>query len=381
MELRKPHLKMIFFMALVSCFFAPLFSSYTLIPHEQKLDDLFPVLSQAETAHIKLPNQLEALLISLPQASRSHMTMTVSAGSWQNPEHALGMAHLIEHLVIQNNKSDDSSDSFTKWVTKKGGSFDAYTNFSLTSYAFTLPNQDLPEGINQFSQALAHPDWSHENIQKEILVIEQEYQLQKNKNEQFYCLQAVANQHHPFSRFKSGNKQTLSSIDTADCVDWYHHHYDPIKMHMVIISPFPLETLMDLTQTHFSGLIHHKQPSPLPKTPLFTPLKNGNFLCIKSKRNVSELSLIWEIPASLMNGDHTPAALLKTVINSSGKHSLIDALKELDLATSLKADTTQFSPSYAIIEIKYELTDKGIAHPHDVAKKNISIDHISYRCA
>ncbi|MGR3912104.1 MAG: insulinase family protein [Candidatus Rhabdochlamydia sp.] len=357
------------FLCVFFCFNNALFSSYTIINNEQKLDALSPSFSHATAIQIKLPNQLQALLISSPQASQSHVVINVAVGNYQDPKNFPGMAHLIEHLIIQKNGPQGSSQSFVKWLAEKGGTYGAYTDTNCTSYEFSLLDQDLIEGIDKIASLFKEPHFFQENIQKEVTVIEQEYQLRKNAQKTFYCIQQAVNPLHPFSQFKVGNYETLSSIHATDLHSWYQDNYDPSQMHLVIISPQPLETLMTLTETHFSQLMHHKIPSKLPLPPLFSSKNEKKLLRIESMENRHRLSMLWAIPTSLMDQNSSSVALLKMILTKPEQDSFLDLLRGEDLATSFNIKSQWHDQSSAMIEFEYVLTEEGLIHPYEIIER------------
>ena len=53
---------------------------------------------------IKLPNQLEALLIHDPDTDKASAAMDVNVGSFSDEEEMPGMAHAVEHLLFMGTK-------------------------------------------------------------------------------------------------------------------------------------------------------------------------------------------------------------------------------------------------------------------------------------
>ncbi len=59
-----------------------------------------PLLDTREYRVIKLPNDLEALLIHDPETDKAAAAMDVNIGSFSDPEDMPGMAHAVEHLLF-----------------------------------------------------------------------------------------------------------------------------------------------------------------------------------------------------------------------------------------------------------------------------------------
>ena len=59
-----------------------------------------PLLDNRSYRVIKLPNQLEALLIHDPDTDKASAAMDVNVGAFSDPEDMPGMAHAVEHLLF-----------------------------------------------------------------------------------------------------------------------------------------------------------------------------------------------------------------------------------------------------------------------------------------
>ncbi len=63
-----------------------------------------PLLYNRSYRVIKLPNQLEALLIHDPDTDKASAAMDVDVGSFADDEDMPGMAHAVEHLLFMGTK-------------------------------------------------------------------------------------------------------------------------------------------------------------------------------------------------------------------------------------------------------------------------------------
>lgn len=59
-----------------------------------------PIVDDRSYRVIKLPNQLEALLIHDPETDKASAAMDVNVGSFSDDEEMPGMAHAVEHLLF-----------------------------------------------------------------------------------------------------------------------------------------------------------------------------------------------------------------------------------------------------------------------------------------
>lgn len=59
-----------------------------------------PLLDNRTYRVIRLPNQLEALLVHDADTDKASAAMDVNVGSMSDPEEMQGMAHAVEHLLF-----------------------------------------------------------------------------------------------------------------------------------------------------------------------------------------------------------------------------------------------------------------------------------------
>lgn len=63
-----------------------------------------PLLDTRSYRVIKLPNELEALLVHDPDTDKASAAMDVNVGSFADAEDMPGMAHAVEHLLFMGTK-------------------------------------------------------------------------------------------------------------------------------------------------------------------------------------------------------------------------------------------------------------------------------------
>ena len=77
-----------------------------------------PLLDNRSYRVVKLPNQLEALLIHDPDTDKASAAMDVNVGSFSDAEEMPGMAHAVEHLLFMG--TEKVSRQFSLWLAGGG---------------------------------------------------------------------------------------------------------------------------------------------------------------------------------------------------------------------------------------------------------------------
>ena len=143
--------------------------------------------------------------------------MVVGVGSMYDPPEAQGMAHFLEHMLFMGTKKYPTENAFDAFLSKQGGSDNAYTELEYTVYHFEIPQEGLFQALDMFAQFFIHPLLLEDAVERELNSIESEFQLSKNSDHcrvhQIMCHTCGhdVNQ-HAFAKFSWGNLKSLKDI-------------------------------------------------------------------------------------------------------------------------------------------------------------------------
>ena len=135
---------------------------------------LKPDLDDRKYRYIQLPNDLKALLIHDPEADKAAAALDVNIGSFQDPEHLPGLAHFCEHLLFMGNKKYPDENEYASFLSKHGGSSNAYTGSQNTNYYFHLNHEHLYPALDRFSGFFSCPLFNQHSTDKEINAVDSE---------------------------------------------------------------------------------------------------------------------------------------------------------------------------------------------------------------
>jgi len=88
---------------------------------------------------LKLSNHLEVLLVSDPTSEKAGGALQVAVGQFSDPDHALGLAHFLEHMLFLGTKKYPEENSYSSFIKSNGGFDNAYTEFEVRS----IPHVDV----------------------------------------------------------------------------------------------------------------------------------------------------------------------------------------------------------------------------------------------
>jgi insulysin len=348
---------------LATIFTASLYANYEVVPDQAHLQILTPDLAERKTVKIRLSNGLQAYLISDPGVKQSAAALAVEAGSWLDPKEYPGMAHFLEHMLFMGTKAYPEEAEYMRFIRDRGGAVNAYTSSDRTVYMFSINNEAYENALDRFSHFFIDPLFLPSCVGRELHAVDQEYgnYVENDPWRAEMILNETGNPNHPNAAFSCGNAATLSGIPQEALKNWYRDQYSANRMHLVVISPLPLEQLTSMVTTKFSRVPNHNLSSASYPFHLLSDQQRGHFIYIKPVRDLRSLVLTWQVPKEFaLDQERKPSELLAYALTNGSKHSLIQELKNEKLAERIVARQSNYSKEIALFQIDISLTELGV---------------------
>ncbi len=338
-------------------------ATYVVVEDLATLPVLNPALAERRTEKLVLANGLEVYLVSDPGAKQSAAGLAVEAGSWKDPKEYPGLAHFLEHMLFMGNEAYPKEFEYMQFITDHGGTVNAYTASDRTVYMFSINNDAFAPALDRFSHFFIDPLFLPNCINRELHAVDQEHakNIEHDGWRQYMILKETGNAGHPNSSFSTGNAQTLSGIPQEALKNWYRSNYSSNRMHLVMISPLPLEKMRALAVENFSKVEAVDVADPQIEASLISAQQKGHMIFIKPVRDIKQLSLLWEVPSEFaLDIDRKAPELVAYVLEQEGENSLITDLKDEKLAESIHVSSDRFSKDTLLFSIDISLTDFGV---------------------
>jgi len=345
----------------------------SLMPNQSKTDIIKSENDSRSYRSLTLPNQLEVIVISDPDTDKAAAALNVAIGSGNDPDDYPGLAHFLEHMLFLGTKKYPEAGEYQSFISKHGGSHNAFTSFEDTNYFFEVDSDYLSPTLDRFAQFFISPLFSEEYVKREINAVHSEYQskLRDDGRRQFDILKAIINPAHPYSKFSTGSLETLSSkgkaLNTREAMlNFYQTEYSANRMSLVILGKESLDQLEKLARELFSPVIDRKLKVKEVNQPLFTEGQLPGLLTIKPLKARHELKLQFPIPQSTPFYREKPTGYLANLIGHEGNGSLLSALKAKGWATGLSAGRGISTRENSLFSIAISLTEDGYKHQSEV---------------
>jgi insulysin len=315
-----------------------------------------------------LDNGVKAYVIEDPTASKARFTISINAGSLDDPKHQQGLAHLLEHMLFLGSKNYPGSDEVMSFIKKSKGNVNAYTMPEHTNYYFEINPEYLNEALRRYSSMIEAPLLLEEYLKKEINAVNSEHEKNLfNDKRRMYWLEAYLRpQDHPLSNFPTGNAETLKSVTAQNLRDFFQQHYTPENMSLIIYAPKPLKELRALVKQNFGQLpkakLGKKEIVPAQKA-------NPRFVKMRSISKAHELNLIFHLSENPdQYWESKPVKLISHILGHEGEGSLHQMLKQEELIYRLAVG--DLSNKYEQkLQVSIRLTDSGLTQQKQIIKK------------
>ncbi|CAN6468935.1 unnamed protein product [Victoria cruziana] len=302
--------------------------------------------------------------------------MCVKMGSFADPDSAQGLAHFLEHMLFMGSSEFPDENEYDSYLSKHGGSSNAYTETEWTCYYFEVNRKFLKESLKRFSQFFISPLVKAEAMEREVMAVDSEFKqsLQSDscRLQQLQC--HTSKDGHPFNRFFWGNKKSLcDAVDKGvnlreQILDMFKEYYHGGLMKLAVIGGESLDTLQDWIMELFRNVkkgdsqVHIQQDGNI--------WEAGNLYWLEAVKDVHVLNISWTLPCLHEHYLKRPEDYLAHLIGHEANGSLYSFLKIRGWASSLSAGVSSSglhrSPISYIFVLSISLTDSGLDKVLDV---------------
>ncbi|XP_048324468.2 nardilysin-like isoform X2 [Ziziphus jujuba] len=305
------------------------------------------------------------------QTKKAAAAMCVGVGSFSDPFEAQGLAHFLEHMLFMGSTDFPDENEYDSYLSKHGGSSNAYTETEHTCYHFEVKREFLKGALRRFSQFFVSPLVKIEAMEREVLAVDSEFnQVLQNdacRLQQLQCHTSAPG--HPFNRFFWGNKKSL--VDAMEkginlreqILNLFKEYYHGGLMKLVVIGGESIDVLESWVMELFGNV--KKGPQVNLEFKVEAPFwKAGKMYRLEAVKDVHILDLTWSLPCLRKSYLKKPEDYIAHLLGHEGRGSLHSFLKARGWATSLSAgvgdEGMQRSSMGYIFGMSIHLTDSGL---------------------
>ncbi|XP_025073712.1 insulin-degrading enzyme-like [Pogonomyrmex barbatus] len=314
-----------------------------------------------------LANKMKVLLISDPTTDKSAVAMDVNVGYMCDPDDLPGLAHFCEHMLFLGTEKYPQQNDYATYLSQNGGTSNALTHLDHTTYYFDVTPEKLEGALDRFAQFFLAPLFTETLTELELNAINSEHE--KNLANDIWRFDQLdkssACPDHPFSKFGTGNRETLDiipkqkGINVRDrLLEFYEKYYSANIMSLCVLGKESLDELENMVVDLFCEVRNKEVETPVwPEHPFKDEHFRTIWYIVPIKDN-KKLEYVVSFPA------HYVCHLL----GHEGEGSLLSALKARGWCNSLVSEKRSGARGFNFLGILVDLTEEGIKHVEDIVQ-------------
>ena len=325
---------------------------------------------------ITLPaNKLECLLISDETTDKGAAAMAVRGGHLSDPENIPGLAHFLEHMLFMGSAKYPKENEYSSFLSKNGGSSNAFTDTEDTNYHFDVTADNLREALDMFAQFFIEPLFLEDSVSREICAVDSENakNLQNDFWRHYQLEKSLCRPDHPFYKFGTGNFETLRDeperldINLREELTAFHtRYYSANMMKLAVLGKESLDDLEAMVTEIFSAVPDKGIKAPeFPGTPYTSDLL-GRQISIVPVRETRSLELFFPMREVKSLYKAKPSHYLSHLLGHEGRGSVLALLKKYGWANELSCGQSRSSSDWSSFVLSVDLTEEGLQKINEV---------------
>ncbi|KAJ2876421.1 metalloprotease [Coemansia aciculifera] len=306
---------------------------------------------------MRLPNNLTVLCVQDVEAKEAAASLSVNVGSNANPTELLGLAHFLEHVLFLGTE-------------KNSGHYNAYTYSYETDYFFSVSNGAFEGALDRLAQFFISPLFNADCIDRELKAVDSEHKgyLQSDSWRTYQLITGTTNPTHPFSRFSTGNTETLKDaaeelgLDLREeLIKFYQKYYSADVMRLVVVGNHSLDVLSELVASKFSAIKSKGNTRPKFDGHPIGNTELGKIIHYKTVCEMYELKLQFSLPELKSTYGEKPFAYINALIQHREAGSIYSVLCKNGWATAIYVGSDgMFQDGFSTYTIGVAATPKGL---------------------
>ena len=169
--------------------------------------------------------------------NRASLHLIVEAGSLQEDEDQLGLAHFLEHMAWKGTKSRPTPFKVASVIDSVGGEQNAGTSKEFTEYFVKVASEHVGMAFDILADILKNPIFDLRQIEKERQVIIEEINMYEDLPMRRILddFELLLYGNNSLGRDIAGDKKTVAKIKRGDFLTHLNTFYEPGKIDRLCI--------------------------------------------------------------------------------------------------------------------------------------------------
>lgn len=202
----------------------------------------------------KLKNGLNVATYELPEMRSVYLGVSVKGGSIFDNEDKAGVAHFMEHLLVQGAPSYPDVESLSDFIEGIAGSYGAVTYSELIRFHTTAPATHIEDLIKIASEVFFEPFFPEVAIERERNAVLEEIRERQDglgyKNYRFYS-KVRYKPGHPLLIDGGGTEEAVRSLRREDVIEYWLKFFHPKNTNLIVVGGIKNQETKKLIEHYF----------------------------------------------------------------------------------------------------------------------------------
>jgi len=246
-----------------------------------------------DAKQFKLKNGLQVIVIENSRAPVVSQMIWYNVGSIDEKFGKSGLAHFLEHLMFKGTKKFPSG-YYSKYISKNGGTENAFTSFDYTAYYQIVPTEHLEKIVELEADRMTNLTLTDEQVETEKKVIlEERYQRIDSKPSAILdeSIRKSLFPNHTYGTPIIGWEHEIKALTIDDVRKFYNDYYNPKNAILIFSGDVSLKKAKEYSEKYF-GKIKVKNQITINRIKLNDPVLRTNIRINYDDENVKQK--IWK---------------------------------------------------------------------------------------
>lgn len=216
----------------------------------------------------KLKNGAQVATYNLPNVRSFHFKVTAKGGSILESKKTHGLAHFMEHMLLQGIPSFPTAETLSEYIEGLAGTYNAGTGQYSINFHITVPLTHIEDAVKISSEVFFESLFPQNSLEKERRAILEEVRQQMDstgyKLSQFFKKTRFRKE-CALTRTGGGDPTTIAKLTRDSLVDYWQTNFLPKNTYLLAIGKFSESQLGELLGKYFGRYGSNKKFAGLPK--------------------------------------------------------------------------------------------------------------------
>ncbi len=201
-----------------------------------------------------LSNGIRVVTYTMSSLRSVHLQLSVKGGSLVENSKNNGVAHYMEHMLVQGIPSLPNVLQMSTFIEGIAGKYNAYTSQLAVSYSMTVPFSATEDAIKIASEVFFEPLFPEESLEKERRAVINEIKQDMDSrwfkfNEFFKDIRFTKKS--SLKRKISGTIDIVEKLTKEDLLSYWHEYFSPSNTYLFLIGNLNQAEIGNQLEMHF----------------------------------------------------------------------------------------------------------------------------------